>query len=216
MGSGLPSMAASPMGQPQGEMGCLTGKLGGCRSGCMWVASGASPSDPARASGPWGKPSSTRPRFWKLPQVRASQQLSESATLMKASVGHVHCWGLSVFPQALSPGLVHHIHLLTSCQNNFATCRREGHAPHFYKSERGGVDSISLVWGLGVSGEGGAEGGGFARGTGQYNEEVWKALDWVLDEAGKRDVRLIIPVEVCPLFLTLFSPCLEVTWPATQ
>eukprot|EP00884_Botryococcus_braunii_P022962 jgi/Botrbrau1/934/Bobra.0167s0045.1 len=30
---------------------------------------------------------------------------------------------------------------------------------------------------------------------GQYNEEVWKALDWVLDEAGKRDVRLIIPVE---------------------
>lgn len=33
-------------------------------------------------------------------------------------------------------------------------------------------------------------------GAGQYNDEVWKALDWVLDEAGKRDVRLIIPVEV--------------------
>ena len=32
--------------------------------------------------------------------------------------------------------------------------------------------------------------------AGVYNEEVWESLDFVLDEASKRNLSLIIPIEV--------------------
>ena len=35
--------------------------------------------------------------------------------------------------------------------------------------------------------------------AGVYNEEVWESLDFVLAEAAKRNLRLIIPIEVLPL-----------------
>ena len=34
--------------------------------------------------------------------------------------------------------------------------------------------------------------------SGVYNEEIWESLDFVLAEAAKRDLRLIIPIEVSP------------------
>ena len=36
--------------------------------------------------------------------------------------------------------------------------------------------------------------------SGVYNEEIWESLDFVLAEAAKRDLRLIIPIEVTPCF----------------
>ncbi len=32
--------------------------------------------------------------------------------------------------------------------------------------------------------------------AGVYNEEVFASLDWVLDEAAKRDLKIILPIEV--------------------
>ena len=33
--------------------------------------------------------------------------------------------------------------------------------------------------------------------AGVYNEEVFASLDWVLDQAAQRNIKLIIPIEVC-------------------
>ena len=40
---------------------------------------------------------------------------------------------------------------------------------------------------------------------GVYNEEVFASLDWVLNEAAKRKIRLIIPIEVCAWHAALFE-----------
>lgn len=40
--------------------------------------------------------------------------------------------------------------------------------------------------------------------AGKYNEEIWESLDFVLDEASKRNLSLIIPIEV--LFLECGCP----------
>ena len=34
--------------------------------------------------------------------------------------------------------------------------------------------------------------------AGVYNEEVFASLDWVLAEAANRNLRIILPIEVCP------------------
>ena len=34
--------------------------------------------------------------------------------------------------------------------------------------------------------------------AGVYNEEVFSSLDWVLAEAANRNLRIILPIEVCP------------------
>lgn len=33
--------------------------------------------------------------------------------------------------------------------------------------------------------------------AGVYNEEVFSSLDWILDQASRRGLRLILPFEVC-------------------
>ena len=35
-----------------------------------------------------------------------------------------------------------------------------------------------------------------ATGAGVYNEEVFASLDWVIDQAAQRNLKLIIPIEV--------------------
>ena len=34
--------------------------------------------------------------------------------------------------------------------------------------------------------------------AGVYNEVVFSSLDWVLAEAANRNLRIILPIEVCP------------------
>ena len=42
--------------------------------------------------------------------------------------------------------------------------------------------------------------------AGVYNEEVFASLDWVLAEAANRNLRIILPIEVCSLPCVLPSP----------
>ena len=43
--------------------------------------------------------------------------------------------------------------------------------------------------------------------AGVYNEEVFASLDWVLAEAANRNLRIILPIEVCPEASKLRHAC---------